>query len=122
MMRIALPHVDAWNIWWSDYRNTPAGFAAVRDRVEDAAVRAGRAPGEVDATAAVLVELPGGAGRLMGETYNASVTPVRGAPADIAGHLAAMAAAGAAHLQLVVDPITEGSLEALGDALAELDN
>src|SRR4249919_1091696 len=29
MMRIGLPHVEAWNVWWSDYGNTPEGFAAV---------------------------------------------------------------------------------------------
>jgi hypothetical protein len=32
-----------------------------------------------------------------------------------------MAAAGASHLQLVLDPITEGSIETLGEALALLD-
>src|SRR3954463_7299838 len=53
MMRIGLPHVDAWNVWWSDYRNDADGFAAVRTRVEDAVEQAGRAPGEVAATAAV---------------------------------------------------------------------
>jgi alkanesulfonate monooxygenase SsuD/methylene tetrahydromethanopterin reductase-like flavin-dependent oxidoreductase (luciferase family) len=46
MMRIGLPHVDAWNVWWSEYGNTPDGFAAVRDRVDEAAVQAGRLPGE----------------------------------------------------------------------------
>jgi probable F420-dependent oxidoreductase len=121
MMRIALPHVDAWNVWWSDYGNTPGGFAAIRDRIDDAAVQAGRAPGEVAATAAVLVRLPGGAGRLMGETYNAPVRPVQGSPADIAGHLDAMARAGASHLQLVLDPITQASIELLAETLAVLD-
>src|SRR4051795_5614682 len=70
MMRIGLPHVDSWNVWWSDYGNDAEGFAAVRARVDDAARQAGCAPGEVEATAAVLVRLPGGVGRLMGETYN----------------------------------------------------
>ena len=121
MMRIGLPHVDAWNVWWSDYGNTPDGFAAIRDRVDEAAVQAGRAPGEVAATAAVLVSLPGGTGRLMGNAYNAPVRSVQGSPADIGGHLAAMARAGATHLQLVVDPITQGSIEALAEALATLD-
>jgi alkanesulfonate monooxygenase SsuD/methylene tetrahydromethanopterin reductase-like flavin-dependent oxidoreductase (luciferase family) len=121
MLGIGLPHVDAWNVWWSDYGNTAAGFAAVRERVETAAAAAGRAPGEVAATAAVLVRLPDGAGRLMGETYDAPVRPVTGSPDDVAEHLAALAAAGATHLQLVVDPITEASLEALGPALAVLD-
>jgi probable F420-dependent oxidoreductase len=121
MLRIGLPHVDAWNVWWSDYGNTPEGFAAVRARVEEAAVQAGRAPGEVEATAAVLVGLPGGAGRLMGEAYDAEVPPVQGSPEEIAGQLAAMAEAGAAHLQLVVDPITRDSIELLREALAVLD-
>jgi len=121
MMRIGLPHVDAWNVWWSDYGNTPGGFAAVRDRVDEAVVRAGRAPGEVAATAAVLVSLPGGSGRLMGNAYNAPVRPVQGSPADIGGHLDAMASAGATHIQLVVDPITEASIELLAEALATLD-
>src|SRR5262245_33977006 len=121
MMRIGLPHVDAWNVWWSDYGNTPDGFAAVRDRVDEAAVQAGRMAGEVTATAAVLVSLPGGTGRLMGNAYESPVRPVQGSPADICGHLEAMASAGATHLQLVVDPITTGSIEMLGEVLATLD-
>jgi probable F420-dependent oxidoreductase len=121
MMRIALPHVDAWNVWWSRYGNTPEGFATVRDRVEEAAAQAGRAPGEVAATAAVMVSLPGGTGRLMGKTVGPEIRPVHGSPADIAGHLEAMADAGASHLQLVVDPITEASIERLAEALDALD-
>jgi len=110
MMRIGLPHVDAWNVWWSDYGNTPGGFAAVRGRVDAAAAEAGRTPGAVTATAAVLVSLPGGTGRLTGDGSSGSVRPVQGSPADISGHLEAMASAGATHLQLVVDPITIGSI------------
>jgi hypothetical protein len=78
-------------------------------------------PGEVAATAAVLVRLPGGTGRLMGDAYNGPIRPVQGSPADISGHLKAMAGAGATHLQLVVDPITTGSIEILGEVLATLD-
>jgi alkanesulfonate monooxygenase SsuD/methylene tetrahydromethanopterin reductase-like flavin-dependent oxidoreductase (luciferase family) len=121
MLRIALPHVDAWNVWWSRYGNTPEGFAAVAERVAEAAHAVGRDPGDIAPTAAVLVALPDGAGRVMGATYNAAVPAVRGSAADIAGHLDAMARAGARHLQLVVDPITQSSIERLGEALAELD-
>lgn len=122
MMRIGLPHVDLWNTWWSDYGNTADGFAALRARVEDAAAAAGRAPDEVEATAAVLVQLPGGVGRVMGDSaYADEVRPVRGEPAAIAEHLQAMAAAGAAHVQLVLDPITEASIEVAGAAVARLD-
>jgi alkanesulfonate monooxygenase SsuD/methylene tetrahydromethanopterin reductase-like flavin-dependent oxidoreductase (luciferase family) len=116
MMRIGLPHVDAWNVWWSDYGNNAEGFAEVSARVGDAIERAGRAPGEVDATAAVLVQLPGGVGRLMGETYDdRTIRPV--SVPGLAEHLHAMVEAGAAHLQLVLDPITVESIEAVGRAL-----
>src|ERR1700728_2703576 len=98
-----------------------ATFAAVRARVDEAAVQAGRMPGEVAATAAVLVSLPGGTGRLTGDVSSGPVRPVQGSPADISGHLEAMAGAGATHLQLVVDPITMGAIEMLGDVLATLD-
>ena len=64
---------------------------------------------------------PGGSGRLTGDAAAGSIWPVRGSAADISGHLAAMASAGATHLQLVVDPITVGSIEMLGDVLATLD-
>jgi probable F420-dependent oxidoreductase len=121
MLAIGLPHVDAWNVWWADYGNTAEGFAALRERVDAAAERAGRKQGEVAATAAVYVRLSGGAGRVMGDYRDVEVTPAQGSPADIAGHLAAMAEAGAAHLQLTVDPITLASIESLGDVLAEFD-
>jgi alkanesulfonate monooxygenase SsuD/methylene tetrahydromethanopterin reductase-like flavin-dependent oxidoreductase (luciferase family) len=121
MMRIALPHVDAWNVWWTQYGNTPQGFAAVRDRVEQAAIQAGRAPGEVAATAAVLVQLPGGTGRPLLDPEAEQVPLVRGPAADIAGHIDAMAGAGATHVQLVVDPITVASIDSLAEVLSELD-
>jgi hypothetical protein len=118
MMRIGLPHVDAWNVWWSEYGNDAERFAAVRARVEDAIEQAGRAPGEVEATAAVLVQLPGGAGRLMGETYDDRIAR-RVLVSDLAEHLRAMADAGAAHVQLVLDPITVESIEAVGEAVRD---
>jgi probable F420-dependent oxidoreductase len=121
MLRIGLPYVDAWNVWWSDYGNTPEGFAEVKGRVDEAAADAGRRPEDVAATAAVLVGLPGGGGRVMGENSKPPVRPVQGSPDDIAAHVEAMADAGAEHVQLVVDPITQESIERLADTLAVLD-
>ncbi|EWT03017.1 luciferase [Intrasporangium oryzae NRRL B-24470] len=122
MLRIGLPHVDLWNTWWSDYGNTVDGFVALRARVEESAQAAGRAPGAVGATAAVLVQLEGGVGRTMGDgSYNLPVTPVPGDPAAISEHLHAMASAGAVHVQLVLDPITTDSIEIVGRALTVLD-
>jgi len=115
MLGIGLPVVDAWNVWWSIYDNAVERFAQVKAEV-DAAMPAGRT---VEATAAVLVTLPDGRGRLMGDHYGTTVTTVT--PDDLAGHVRGLAAAGATHLQLVLDPITAESIDLVGQVLAELD-
>jgi probable F420-dependent oxidoreductase len=121
MLGIGLPHVHAWNVWWSDYGNTAAGFARVADRVAEACQAVGRDPVTVQATAAVLVQVPGGAGRQMGDERGRVIPPISGDPAEIAEELRAFAVAGASHLQLVVDPITRASIEHLAEVLALLD-
>ena len=75
--------------------------------------------GQVDATAAVHVKLPGGMGRQMGDYPNDGGSPLEGPPDELADHLGAFARAGAAHVQLVVDPIVPASLEWLGDVLSQ---
>ncbi len=121
MLSITLPHVDAWNVWWSDYGNSPAGFALVKARVDEAIDAAGRQPGDVEATCAVHVQLAGGAGRQMGNTHGRTIEPLRGTALELADQLRAFAAAGAAHVQLVVDPITRTSIAPLHDVLVELE-
>ena len=120
MMSITFPHVAAWNVWWSDYGNSAAGFAEMKARVDGQAEQFGRAPGSLSATCAVLVQLPGGQGRQMG-AYGGAVQPLRGSPGDIAEQLKAFAEAGADHVQLVVDPITRDSIEWFQAMFAVLD-
>jgi alkanesulfonate monooxygenase SsuD/methylene tetrahydromethanopterin reductase-like flavin-dependent oxidoreductase (luciferase family) len=115
MLGIGLPVVDSWNVWWSIYDNSVERFAQVKAEV-DAATPEGRG---VEATAAVLVTLPGGRGRLMGDHYDTQVTTVT--PDDLADHVRGLAAVGATHLQLVLDPITAESIDVVGEALADLD-
>ena len=115
MLSIGLPVADSWNVWWSIYDNSVERFAEVKADV-DAVMPQGR---HVDATAAVLVTLPGGRGRLMGDTYDATVTTVT--PDDLSGHVRGLADAGATHLQLVLDPITAESIDVVGEALADVD-
>ncbi|NNC80419.1 MAG: LLM class flavin-dependent oxidoreductase [Acidimicrobiales bacterium] len=120
MLGLTLPHVQAWNMWWSSYGNTAAGFAAEKARVDELAVAAGRSTGDVDATAAVLVRLDGGTGRQMGDyDAEAQAAPLTGSPAELADQLREFENAGAAHIQLCVDPITHASIEWLGDVLVE---
>ncbi len=115
MLGIGLPVVDSWNVWWSIYDNSVERFAEVKAEV-DAVMPPGRS---VEATAAVLVTLPSGDGRLMGSQYDARVAGVT--PDNLADHVRALAAVGATHLQLVLDPITAESIEVVGEVLAELD-
>ena len=115
MLSIALPVVDAWNVWWSIYGNSVEGYADVKRQV-DAATPAGR---KVDATACVLVTLPVGAGRTMGEHDDAKVAQV--SLEGLAEHVRGLAEVGATHLQLVLDPITAESIDATGAVLADLD-
>jgi len=117
MLDITLPHVDSWNMWWSQYGNTAEGFRREKERV-DSLIEAHGRTGEVEATTAVLVQLDDGVGRVMGDydDFN-TVRPLTGTPDELADQLREFEAAGAAHVQLVVDPITRESIEWLGDVL-----
>jgi alkanesulfonate monooxygenase SsuD/methylene tetrahydromethanopterin reductase-like flavin-dependent oxidoreductase (luciferase family) len=115
MLAIGLPVVDAWNVWWSIYDNSAERYAEVKAEV-DALMPDGRA---VAATAAVMVTIPGGRGRLMGSDYNAKVATVT--PDDLADHVRALATIGATHLQLVLDPITSETIDLVAQVLADLD-
>jgi alkanesulfonate monooxygenase SsuD/methylene tetrahydromethanopterin reductase-like flavin-dependent oxidoreductase (luciferase family) len=119
MLDITLPHVDAWNMWWSQYGNSVEGFTREKERVDRLIVAAGRRPDDVEATAAILVQLDGGVGRQMGDYDDVgTVVPLRGSAHQLADQLRAFESAGAAHVQLVVDPITRESIEWFGDVVA----
>jgi len=121
MLAITIPHVDAWNAWFDAFGNRPAGVAALRDRVDAACRDAGRDPAGVARTVAVQVRLPAGMGRVMGGAGRPPIPPVAGAPEEIAEVLRGFAAEGISHVQLVVDPITLASLDALAPVLEALD-
>jgi alkanesulfonate monooxygenase SsuD/methylene tetrahydromethanopterin reductase-like flavin-dependent oxidoreductase (luciferase family) len=105
-----LPHVEAWNTWYSPYGNTIDGFVRLNAEVDEACTRAGREPREVVRSACVFVAVDGG----LGERPH-DVPPV--SPSGLSEHLRALADAGADEAILVVDPITERSLHVLADAL-----
>jgi alkanesulfonate monooxygenase SsuD/methylene tetrahydromethanopterin reductase-like flavin-dependent oxidoreductase (luciferase family) len=122
MLATTLPYVQAWNAWYADTGNALAGVVALRDQVDEAARAAGRDPGGIERTAAVLVRMAGGTGRVMGDTTERqSVRPLEGTAEQIADELRAYAGEGIGHVQLVVDPITEASVAALAPVLERLD-
>jgi probable F420-dependent oxidoreductase len=121
MLEITLPHVEQWNVWYSGYGNTTAGLETVLRDVDEACRRVGRDPATLEKTAAMLVRLHGGAGRVMGDTTQAEIPPFEGSPSALADRLREYAALGVAEVQLVVDPITLESIGDLAPVLAELD-
>ena len=122
MLEITLPHVEQWNVWYRQSGNTAAGLEPILREVDDVCRKVGRDPATLEKTSAVLVGMPGGAGRLTKyDVEGAGPAPLEGSPAAIADGLRAYAALGLAEVQLVVDPITQGSIEALGAVLADLD-
>jgi alkanesulfonate monooxygenase SsuD/methylene tetrahydromethanopterin reductase-like flavin-dependent oxidoreductase (luciferase family) len=121
MLRATLPYVDAWNVWFVDTGNRPAGVRALRERVDEACREVGRNPAEVERTVAVMVRLPGGSGRVEGSKPRDPAPALVGSPSAMADVLRGFAAEGIGHVQLVVDPITIDSIHALGAVLKELD-
>jgi probable F420-dependent oxidoreductase len=115
MLAATLPHVDAWNTWYEDYRNSPDRFAELNERISSAARDAGRDPGEITRSACVLVA-PDGASAVRPSTPDAP-PPVTGSAAQIASGLRELHEAGADEIILVVDPITEDSIRRLGEVV-----
>ncbi|MGA9162446.1 MAG: LLM class flavin-dependent oxidoreductase [Actinomycetota bacterium] len=117
LLRAALPHADAWNTWYADYANTPDGFRALNGRVTHAADEVGRPAGDISRSACVLVVVDPAAGE---RPIADGVVPLDGPPERIADGLRAMAEAGADEAILVLSPITEGSIRAIGEVLGLL--
>lgn len=110
MLAITLPHVDAWNTWFTHYGNRAESFATHNAEISAAAERAGRDPADIERSACVLVAVDGGAGE-----RKRDVEPVDAA--SLGEHLAALAQAGADEAILVLDPITEDTVRRVGATL-----
>jgi len=121
MLALTMPYVHSWNAWYSWTGNRPEGVAALRAKVDTACAAAGRQPADVERTVAVLVKLPGATGSRELDPAE-RVTPLEGSADDIAAGLRAYAREGVGHVQLVIDPITEASIEALAPVLEKLDD
>jgi alkanesulfonate monooxygenase SsuD/methylene tetrahydromethanopterin reductase-like flavin-dependent oxidoreductase (luciferase family) len=120
MLALTVPYVDGWNAWFSWTGNRPEGVAPLRSKVDAACAAAGREPSEVERTVAVSVRFPGAGGRREADPSQQGA-PLEGSSEVMADSLRAYAREGIGHVQLVVDPINEASLEALGPVLENLD-
>jgi alkanesulfonate monooxygenase SsuD/methylene tetrahydromethanopterin reductase-like flavin-dependent oxidoreductase (luciferase family) len=114
MLAATLPHVDRWNTWYAGYGNTVDGFVKLNGRIDLAAERVGRDPAAVERSACVLVELEGEAPRR--PHSDEDIRPVT--PDGLEAHLRALEQAGADEAILVLRPITEQSIAAIGSLLS----
>jgi alkanesulfonate monooxygenase SsuD/methylene tetrahydromethanopterin reductase-like flavin-dependent oxidoreductase (luciferase family) len=118
VLRIALPHADAWNVWYDWYGNTPDGFARENALVSRLVREAGREPADVLRSATVFVTLEDGR---RDRPHTLAVPPLMGSPEAIATGLADLAAAGVDEAILVVSPMNERVIRSLGEVIATLD-
>jgi alkanesulfonate monooxygenase SsuD/methylene tetrahydromethanopterin reductase-like flavin-dependent oxidoreductase (luciferase family) len=107
MLAATLPHVEAWNTWYSSYGNTVEGFAARNAEIDAACARVGRDPSAVRRSACILVTVGGGGER----PHDTAPVPVE----LLAAHLTELGAAGLNEAILVVDPITERSVREIAE-------
>jgi alkanesulfonate monooxygenase SsuD/methylene tetrahydromethanopterin reductase-like flavin-dependent oxidoreductase (luciferase family) len=115
---MALPHVDAWNTWYTGFGNTAEGLAPVNERISVLIKEAGRDPADVLRSVCTLVVLDPDAGE---RPVTDDIVPIDGGSSDlVAESLRALADAGAQEAVLVLSPITERSIRAMGEALALL--
>jgi probable F420-dependent oxidoreductase len=122
MLRITMPHAQAWNTWYADTDNSPNGVAPLQAVVDEACRDVGRDPAAVRRTVAIHVRLPGGTGRTMGDTSTTDrIVPLEGSPERMADELRAYAAAGVDEVQAVLDPIDLPAIQAFGRVLPLLD-
>ena len=112
MLAITLPHVAAWNSWYTDFHNDPGRVAELVKMIDSACVEAGRPPGEVAKTVAIYIGFGDIPSRRTGGR------PLLGNDEEIAAHLSEVAAAGISHIQAVLDPIVPETIEKLGDIAA----
>ncbi len=122
MLSITLPHVEQWNGWYDWFGNTAAGVTPLLERLDRVCREVDRDPRTLQRTVALQVRLPGwiGIGPAT-ETPIGAITPIGGTPEQIADALRGFGPAGIDHVQLLLDPITERSIDSLGPVLELLD-
>jgi alkanesulfonate monooxygenase SsuD/methylene tetrahydromethanopterin reductase-like flavin-dependent oxidoreductase (luciferase family) len=118
MLRVGLPHADAWNIWWEDFGNAPEGFAQASAAVDEAARAVRVDPSSIERSACALVAFDHGSDE---RRVPDGIAAVDGSREALPGALEAFADAGADEVIVVAIPIDEAAIRALGDAAAALD-
>ncbi|NND85262.1 MAG: LLM class flavin-dependent oxidoreductase [Acidimicrobiia bacterium] len=111
MLEITLPHVAAWNTWFSSFDNRAANLPPLLAQIDAACDAVGRDPDEVEKSAALMLQFSEDL------RLDRSDNPLRGSTEELAEELHACAALGIDEVQLVLDPITIDSIERAGEVL-----
>jgi len=120
MLEITLPHVKAWNAWFTSFGNTPGGLRKI---LSDVQVICDRLYVDYDAlskSVAVLVQAPGGMGRNAGDVSSQIPSPLVGSRDQLVESLVKFYALGIDEVQLVLDPITIDSIAWCGEIIRQL--
>ena len=112
MLQLTARYADAWNAWG---RNNAEEIPADRASVDAACAVVGRDPATLARTVAVLVDLPGKAGRPR-ETKPA----LAGTPEELVTAFRAYAREGISHVQVYIEPNTQAGIERFAPVLEAL--
>ncbi len=126
VLRIALPHVTAWN---SDWTHHPDEIAPLRELVDAACRDVGREPATLERTAGVVLDLPirdpGRDGRASTRGATApgveATHPMSGSHEMMADLLRGYQGAGIGHVQAWIDPSDLAGLDWFAGVLSALD-
>ncbi len=126
VLRIAAPHVQAWN---SDWTCAPAEIAPLRRLVDEACVDVGRDPATLERTAGVMIDLPVRDAGVDGRASTRGATapgiepakPATGSHEELATLLRGYVSEGVTHVQAWIDPSDLRGLDWFAGVLEALD-
>jgi alkanesulfonate monooxygenase SsuD/methylene tetrahydromethanopterin reductase-like flavin-dependent oxidoreductase (luciferase family) len=117
MLRLGAERADLWNDWLVWGRSWPDAVPPLRQRMDEECAAVGRDPAGLERTLTIQVSFGGEES----EDGANKEQPLSGTPEALAKACRGFAREGISHLQLVLSPGTEASLEALAPALEVLD-
>jgi probable F420-dependent oxidoreductase len=120
VLRATLPWVQSWNGWYDWFGNGPEGLSELLVKIDTICDEVGRDPTTLEKTVTVSVRTPDGHGDAYGSPGRTKTQPV---PLErLAPLLDTYAELGIDAVQLVVDPITESSIERIGEELGRTEH
>lgn len=126
MHGIIAKHADMWNLFYDNTSNRVEGFVNALPEFEKACQEHGRDAATLESSVGVMMADASADpwwDRLPSTHFaeDAPLVPLNGEPEKIAEELAGYAAAGAAHLQISLEPTNVASIEALAPVLEAFD-